>query len=104
MFNFISTMRLAAFVSTYNYPEILKKIKEKNKGLFLVEDGIYHATLKENKNPSEILSTEGKVFALIEDVHTRGFKQDDMDPRVTPVNFKDLVDLVMKEYEKLVWL
>ncbi|HEQ78525.1 MAG TPA: sulfurtransferase complex subunit TusB [Euryarchaeota archaeon] len=97
-------MKLGIFVSDFRYDvKTLDKVKTDEIGIFLVQDGVYNAVLKENGKSSDILE-KGKVFALGDDIKFRGFKEDQVDERVEVVGYEDIVDLMMNNYEKLIWL
>lgn len=97
-------MKLGIFVSDFRYDvKTLDKVKTDEIGIFLVQDGVYNAILKENGKSFDILE-KGKVFALGDDIKFRGFKEDQVDERVEVVGYEDIVDLMMNNYEKLIWL
>lgn len=97
-------MSLGTFVSDFGEPEILHRLGGEGTGVFLVEDGVFHAAVKENGYPSKLLDMDAKFYALSEDVRSRGFSEDEVDSKVKLVTYPDLVDLIMSDYEKLVWL
>ena len=45
-----------------------------------------------------------RVYALREDLETRGFAADAVDSRVKVVGYGDVVDLIFSDYPKLAWL
>jgi len=51
-----------------------------------------------------VLDKTSNLYALSEDLQTRGIKDSDVDKRVKVVNYGELVDLMFNEYEKLAWL
>jgi sulfur relay protein TusB/DsrH len=99
-------MKLAVFVSELRTNEdIIDRLKVDTLGIFLVGNGIYHAVIKEAGKTSAVLSKEGVTYyVLTEDLQTRGFNHDDVDGRVNIVTYDDVVDLIMNNYEKLIWL
>jgi sulfur relay protein TusB/DsrH len=99
-------MNLALFVSDLRFnQETLERVNASKLGVFLVENGVYHAVLKEGGSPSAVLEKEGaKVYVLNEDLETRGFSGDEVDERATVISMSDLVDLIMNDYEKLAWM
>ena len=99
-------MRLGLFVSDLRFDEeTLKRLKASKLGVFLVENGVYHAVLTEGGNPSPVLDKAGaNFFILKEDLETRGFTRDDVDSRAKVIDMSELVDLIMGDYEKLGWL
>lgn len=98
-------MRLAVFVSDLrNTVDTLERLKAEKLGVIFVGNGIYHASIKENKNPSAILNKPANFYALSEDLVTRGISTAEVDSRVKVVNYGDVVDLIFNEYEKIAWL
>ena len=99
-------MNLALFVSDLRFnQETLERVTASNLGVFLVENGVYHAVLKEGGSPSAVLEKKGAtVYVLNEDLETRGFSGDEVDDRAKVISMSDLVDLIMNDYEKLAWL
>lgn len=99
-------MNLAVFVSDLRTNEcILDRLKAEKVGVFLVGGGVYHATIKENNNTSPVLDKKGvNYYVLLEDLQTRGFTHADVNNKVNIVNYEDIVNLIMNDYEKLIWL
>ena len=98
-------MKLGVFVSDYTQPsDTLSRLKADKLGIILVENGVYHATIKENGKPSSVLEKTSNLYVLSEDIQTRGLSESDVDSRVKVVNYGDVVDLIFNDYEKLVWL
>ncbi|MBI5203997.1 MAG: sulfurtransferase complex subunit TusB [Nitrospirae bacterium] len=98
-------MKLGVLVSDYKLTvDTLDRLKADKLGIILVLNGVYHATLKENGKSSSVLDKTSNLYALSEDLQTRGIKDSDVDKRVKVVNYGELVDLMMNEYEKLAWL
>jgi sulfur relay protein TusB/DsrH len=99
-------MNLGLFVSDLRFnQETLERIKASKLGVFLVENGVYHAVLKEEGKASSVLDKEGAdIYVLNEDLETRGFTREEVDKRAKVITMSDLVDLIMKDYEKLAWL
>ena len=99
-------MKLAVFVSDLRRTEeTLERIKAEKLGVVLVENGIYHAVVKEGGKESPVLSTAGATFyALTDDLETRGYTTANLNAKVKPVSYADIVDLIMNEYEKTAWL
>ena len=82
----------------------LDRLKSDKLGVFLVENGVYHATVVQNGKGSAILDAAPRIYALREDLETRGYAADAVDSRVKVVTYGDVVDLIFNEYEKLAWL
>lgn len=99
-------MKLGLFFSDLRgIEDTYNRLSAEELGVFLVSNGIYHAVLKENGNPSKVLDKKGATFYVLkEDLQTRGFKEEEVDSRVKVINYDDLVDLIMDKYEKLAWL
>ncbi len=98
-------MKLGVFVSDFKLTsDTLDRIKADKLGIILVQNGIYHATTKENGKASSLLDKTSNLYALSEDIQIRGLKDTDVDKRVKVVNFGDVVDLIFNEYDKLAWL
>ncbi len=98
-------MKLAVFVSDYRSTvNTLEKLKPEKLGIILVGNGVYHATIKENGNPSPVLEKSADFYALSEDLETRGLSSSNVDSKVKVVNYGDVVDLIFNDYEKTAWL
>ena len=98
-------MKLGVFVSDYQSTvNTLERLKSDQLGIFLVQNGVYHAAIAENGRGSAILDAAPRVFALREDLETRGFAADAVDARVKVVGYGDIVDLIFNDYPKIAWL
>lgn len=99
-------MKLALFLSDLRRTEdTYDRLKADKLGVILVENGIYHAVMKEGGKESPVLSKAGATFyALSDDIETRGFTAANVNPKVKLVSYGDIVDLIMNEYEKTAWL
>ena len=100
-------MKLAVFVNEYGRSELtLERLKAEKLGVILVGNGIYHAVIKENGQTSSVLAKEEAVYCVLqEDLETRGFSAGDLvDSKVAVVNYDQLADIVMNDFEKLAWL
>ena len=99
-------MKLAVFLSDWRRTEeSLERMKADKLGIILVENGIYHAVVKEGGKDSPVLSKSGATFyALTDDIETRGFTAANINPKVKLVSYGDIADLIMNEYEKTAWL
>ncbi len=98
-------MKLAVFVSDFrNTVNTLDRLEAQELGIIFVQNGVYHAAIKEDGNPSPLLQKSAKFYALSEDLETRGLAGSSVDSRVKVINYDDLVDLVFNDYEKLAWL
>ncbi|MFZ6016365.1 MAG: DsrH/TusB family sulfur metabolism protein [Nitrospirota bacterium] len=98
-------MRLGVFVSYFKFnTDTYDRLRAEKLGVIFVQNGVYHATVKENGKTSPLLEKSADFYALKEDLETNGFKSSDVDSRVKVVTFNDLVDVMFNDYEKLVWL
>ncbi len=99
-------MKLVAFVSDYKMTvDTLDRLKPEKLGIILVENGVYHATSKENGNASSLLNYSADYYVLQEDLETRGFTAENVvDDKVKVINFGDVVDLMFNEYDKTAWI
>ena len=99
-------MKLAVFLSDWRRTEDnLERMKADTMGIILVENGIYHAVVKENGKESPVLSKAGATYyALSDDLETRGYTAANVNSKVKVVSYGDIVDLIMNDYEKTAWL
>lgn len=98
-------MKLGIFVSDFKLTtDTLDRLKADKLGIILVENGVYHATTKENGKSSAVLDKTANLYALSEDIQIRGMKTTDVDKRVKVVTYSDVVDLIFNEYDKVAWL
>jgi len=95
-------MKLGVLVSDYrNVDDTLLRMKADKLGLIFVSNGVYHAAVKESGKSSSLLDRTPNLFALSEDLQSRGLSPD---TRVKTVTYDDLVDLILNEYEKVIWI
>lgn len=99
-------MKLAVFLSDWRRTEdTLERMKADKMGIILVENGIYHAVVKEDGKESPVLSKAGAAYyVLSDDLETRGYTAANVNSKVKVVSYGDIVDLIMNEYEKSAWL
>ncbi len=99
-------MKLALFISDWRRTEeTLERISAEKLGIVLVENGVYHAVVKEDGKDSPVLGKAGATFyALLDDLETRGLTAASVNPKVKVVGYGDIVDLIMNDYEKSAWL
>lgn len=99
-------MKLAVFLSDWRRTEdSFERLKADKMGVILVENGIYHAVMKENGKESPVLAKAGATFyALTDDLETRGYTAANVSSKVKLVSYGDIVDLIMNDYEKTAWL
>ncbi len=99
-------MKLVTFVSDYKMTvNTLDRLKPEKLGIILVQNGVYHATTKEDGNASSLLNYSADYYVLQEDLETRGLSGDNIiDKKVKVINFGDVVDLIFNDYDKTAWL
>jgi len=98
-------MKLGVLVSDFrNMDDTLSKLRADTLGIILVSNGVYHAKMKEGGKPSSVLEKSPHLYALSEDLQTRGFADTDIDGRVKAITYNDLVDMIFNEYEKVIWI
>ena len=98
-------MSMGFFVSDYAQAgDTLDRLAEDGGGIILVANGVYHATIKEGGNTSPLLDKAGELYALQEDIKTRGLDESSVDSRVKVVDYSGLVDVVFEKFEQIVWL
>ncbi len=97
-------MKLAVFVNEYREPAILDRLKADKFGIILVQNGVYHATVKKDGQTSPVLSKDAEFYVLSEDLQSRGFGDGDVDSKVKVINYEGLVDLIFNDFEKFIWL
>lgn len=93
-------MKLGVFLSEYRSDTgILERLSPEKLGIILVGNGVYHAAIKEKGQSSQVLNLKANFYVLKEDLETRGLNVSNLDSRVKPVTYSDLVDLIFNEYE-----
>lgn len=98
-------MKLAVFVSDYRLNvDTLDRLTSTKLGIILVQNGVYHATLKENGKPSSLLGKNADYYVLMDDLETRGLGSATIDDNIKVISYADIVDLIFNEYEKTAWL
>ncbi|HAM53118.1 MAG TPA: hypothetical protein DCP92_21375 [Nitrospiraceae bacterium] len=98
-------MKLGVLVSDFrNMDDILSRLTADKLGIILVSNGVYHAAVKEGGRASSVLEKSSHLYVLSEDLETKGFSAAQIDRRVKPVTYSDLVDLIFNEYEKVIWI
>ncbi|MDA8326914.1 MAG: DsrH/TusB family sulfur metabolism protein [Nitrospiraceae bacterium] len=98
-------MKLGVFVSDYKIPvDTLDRMKADSLGIVLVLNGVYHAVIKEGGKESALLGKSPKIYALSEDLLTRGLSPEQVDKRVKVVDYNGLADVIFNDFEKVAWL
>jgi len=99
-------MKLVTFVSDYKMTvDTLDRLKPEKLGIVLVQNGVYHATTKENGNASSLLNYSADYYVLLNDLETRGLTADDVvNDKVKVIDFGGVVDLIFNDYDKTAWL
>jgi sulfur relay protein TusB/DsrH len=95
-------MKLGVFVSDYTLAvDTLERLKSEELGIFLVQNGVYHAAIRDRGKRSAILDAAPRVYALREDLEARGVA---VDAGVAVVGYGEIVDLIVSDYPRLAWL
>ena len=98
-------MKLGVFINDYkSIVETVDRLTAEKLGFIFVQNGVFHATLKENGKSSPLLDRTSNLYVLAEDIATRGLTEADVDKRVKVVTYSDVVDLIFNDYEKVIWL
>ena len=98
-------MKMGVFINDYKgVAESIERLTAEKLGFIFVQNGVFHATLKENGKASSLLDKTANLYVLAEDIATRGLTEADVDKRVTVVTYADVVDLIFNDYEKLAWI
>ncbi len=98
-------MSMGIFVSDYaQVNDTIERLCSDGDGIILVANGVYHATVKEGGKASAVLDRASELYALGEDIRTRGIDESAVDSRVKVVDYPGLVDVVFEKFEKIVWL
>ncbi|MBC8412549.1 sulfurtransferase complex subunit TusB [bacterium] len=98
-------MKIAVFVSDLRLNvDTLDRLTAEKIGIILVSNGVYHASVKEGGKASALLSKSADFYALSDDLETRGIDSTKIDSKVKVISYGDIVDLIMNDYDKPVWL
>lgn len=98
-------MKLGVFVNDFKSAvDTVDRLTADKLGLIFIQNGVFHATIKENGKSSSLLDKSAIFYVLAEDLATRGLTDADVDKRVKVVNYGDVVDLIFNEYEQIVWV
>lgn len=98
-------MKLAVFVSDFrNTVDTLDRLKAEKLGIIFVQNGVYHAAIKEKGKASPVLNAPADFYVLSDDLDTRGLGSADLADKVKIISYSDIVDLIFNEYEKTAWL
>lgn len=98
-------MKLGVFMSDFRTgSDIVERLSAEKLGIIFVGNGVYHATVKENGKASSLLDKSASFYVLTEDLENRGFSSANLDSRVKPVTYSDVVDLIFNDYEKIIWV
>ncbi len=98
-------MRLGVIVSDFrNMDETLSRLKADKLGVIFVSNGVYHTATKEGGKKSPLLEKSPNMYVLTEDLQSRGFSEVQIDSRVKPVTYSDLVDVIFNDYDKTIWI
>lgn len=98
-------MRLGVLVSDFrSIDDTVLRLKADKLGLIFVSNGVYLAAVKEAGKASPILDKSSNLYALSEDLLSRGFSDADIDNRVKAITYDDLVELIFNDYDKIIWV
>jgi sulfur relay protein TusB/DsrH len=98
-------VNLGVFINDYKgIIETVDRLKADKLGFIFIQNGVFHATLKEQGKSSPLLDKTANLYVLAEDIATRGLTEADVDKRVKVVTYADVVDLIFNDYEKLAWV
>jgi sulfur relay protein TusB/DsrH len=98
-------MKLGVLMSDFKTgADVMDRLTAEKLGIIFVGNGVYHATVKENGKASSVLEKSPNLYALAEDLESRGFTAANLDSRVKSVTYSDLVDLIFNDYEKIIWI
>lgn len=82
-----------------------ERLQAEKLSVVLAGNGIYHAVTKMNGKASDVLSKQADFYVLTEDLESRGFTSADLvDTKIKPIGYDGLVDLIMDQHDKFVWL
>lgn len=82
-----------------------ERLQAEKLSVVLAGNGVYHAVVKENGATSKVLEKAADFYVLTEDLETRGYTAADLvDAKIKPIGYDGLVDLIMNENDKFVWL
>ncbi|MBF0488689.1 MAG: sulfurtransferase complex subunit TusB [Nitrospirae bacterium] len=97
--------KIGVFLSQHrNSNDTLDRLSKGSFDVVLVQNGVYCAAIKENGQSSPVLGRGTKVYAMSEDLVSRGIEPSQVASNVTVVNFDGLVDLIFNEFTKTIWL
>jgi sulfur relay protein TusB/DsrH len=98
-------MRLGVIVSDFrNMDQMLSRLTADKLGLIFVSSGVYHAATKEGGKKSSLLEKSKDLYVLTEDAQTRGLAGTDIDSSVKPISYSDLVDVILNDFDKTIWI
>ncbi|KWT83681.1 MAG: sulfurtransferase complex subunit TusB [Nitrospirota bacterium] len=98
-------MKVGVFLSEHTKSnDTLDRLSAGSFDLVLVQNAVYSAALKENGQKSPVLGKGAKVYALSEDLVSRGIEPSQVDSGVTVVDYDGLVDIIFNEFGKTIWL
>ena len=85
--------------------ETYDRLQAEKLSVVLAGNGVYHAVVKKNGKPSGVLDKKADFYVLTEDLEGRGFTAGDLvDSKIKPIGFDGLVDLIMDQHDKFIWL
>jgi len=85
--------------------ETLDRLEAEKLSIVLASNGIYHGVIKKDGKTSGVLDKNADFYVLTEDLESRGFTTEDLvDSKIKPIDYDGLVDLIMDQHDKFVWL
>jgi len=99
-------MKLGVILSEAKRTEqTYERLEAEKLSVVLAGNGIYHGVIKQNGKTSDVLDKKADFYILTEDLESRGFTAGDLvDSKIKPIGYDGLVDLIMDEHDKFVWL
>jgi sulfur relay protein TusB/DsrH len=98
-------MRLGVIVSDFrNMDQMLSRLTADKLGLIFVSSGVYHAATKEGGKKSSLLEKSKDLYVLTDDAQSRGLAETGIDSRVKPITYSDLVDVILNDFDKTIWI
>ncbi|HSW63947.1 MAG TPA: DsrH/TusB family sulfur metabolism protein [Dissulfurispiraceae bacterium] len=98
-------MKLAVFKSDFRTGgDMIDRLSAEKLGIIFVGNGIYHAAVKDAGAADPVLQKNAIFYVLAEDLELRGFNASQVPGNVKVVTYEDVVDLMLNDYEKLVWV
>lgn len=86
-----------------NLTSIVTKLEQP--GIVLLEDAVIGSLKTGEIHPySELLKKGVSIYCMIEDLEARGMNSSDLEDRISPISFSDLMDLIEESQRLISWL